>query len=323
MAEYNGKTGVWRTVGGRRIFIADGEDLASAMKRSGKFKNKKDLTEDDISKKEFEQATKIDDKLDRAILMQVADDIGKELDDDSINARVNYIRNNYNGKATDKEIFEKLKSEYKNRGWYIEKQEITNNSFTMTNGNKEVTVSRDSDGKWIDSDGNKYMGYLSKEDVKKYFRDGWQEAKETRSANEIISTQMSKTAKAQDETARALGLRRDEENSWKSTAQLYREQKGKDLVETAINSKNVSKYNEYVEKYGNDRDFTNREDIDKYAKANNLDADSLYYMTKISSDADRNALKNASWKKEFSKYKKEHPNTDLTYEDYKKIKRGY
>jgi hypothetical protein len=30
--------GVWRTVGGRRIFIKDGEDLETAMKKSGKFK---------------------------------------------------------------------------------------------------------------------------------------------------------------------------------------------------------------------------------------------------------------------------------------------
>lgn len=30
--------GVWRTVGGRKIFIKDGQDLASAMKESGKFK---------------------------------------------------------------------------------------------------------------------------------------------------------------------------------------------------------------------------------------------------------------------------------------------
>lgn len=30
--------GVWRTVGGRRIFIKDGQDLATAMKGSGKFK---------------------------------------------------------------------------------------------------------------------------------------------------------------------------------------------------------------------------------------------------------------------------------------------
>lgn len=34
--------GVWRTVGGRRIFIKDGEDLETAMKNSGKFGKKKD-----------------------------------------------------------------------------------------------------------------------------------------------------------------------------------------------------------------------------------------------------------------------------------------
>lgn len=39
MATLNGKEGVWRTVGGRRIFIADGEDLKTAMKNSGKFKS--------------------------------------------------------------------------------------------------------------------------------------------------------------------------------------------------------------------------------------------------------------------------------------------
>lgn len=36
--EFNGKEGVWRTVMGRHIFIADGEDLGTAMKNSGKFK---------------------------------------------------------------------------------------------------------------------------------------------------------------------------------------------------------------------------------------------------------------------------------------------
>lgn len=32
--------GVWRTIGGRRVFIRDGQDLASAMKESGKFPSK-------------------------------------------------------------------------------------------------------------------------------------------------------------------------------------------------------------------------------------------------------------------------------------------
>lgn len=34
--------GVWRTVGGRRVFIKDGEDLESAMKNSGKFRSKEE-----------------------------------------------------------------------------------------------------------------------------------------------------------------------------------------------------------------------------------------------------------------------------------------
>ena len=48
--------GVWRTVGGRRIFIKDGEDLETAMKKSGKFKSSnKGLTKEGQKKvKELE-----------------------------------------------------------------------------------------------------------------------------------------------------------------------------------------------------------------------------------------------------------------------------
>ena len=42
MAKNDFENGVWRIVGGRRIFIRDGESLSSAMKKSGKFGNKKE-----------------------------------------------------------------------------------------------------------------------------------------------------------------------------------------------------------------------------------------------------------------------------------------
>ena len=42
MATLNGKDGVWRTVGGRHIFIANGQSLKDAMRASGKFKNLKE-----------------------------------------------------------------------------------------------------------------------------------------------------------------------------------------------------------------------------------------------------------------------------------------
>ena len=77
--------------------------------------------EDNISKELFNEASKIEDPLDRAIQMQVADDVGKTLTDDDIRFRAkNYIKNNYNGNASDDEIYEKLKSAYKNNGSYQE-----------------------------------------------------------------------------------------------------------------------------------------------------------------------------------------------------------
>ena len=82
-------------------------------------KSIKNDNEDVISNKQFEQASKIDDKLERAVQMQVADDVGKTLNDDDIRFRAeNYIRHNYNGDASTDEIYEKLKSAYKNNGIY-------------------------------------------------------------------------------------------------------------------------------------------------------------------------------------------------------------
>ena len=46
------ENGVWRTVGGRRIFIKDGQDLASAMKESGKF-SKKENKNSETKAKEY------------------------------------------------------------------------------------------------------------------------------------------------------------------------------------------------------------------------------------------------------------------------------
>lgn len=48
--------GVWRTVGGRRIFIKDGEDLATAMKNSGKFGNKEQNEKKEIDYTDFEKS---------------------------------------------------------------------------------------------------------------------------------------------------------------------------------------------------------------------------------------------------------------------------
>ena len=47
--------GVWRTISGRRVFIKDGQDLATAMIESGKFKNIRKNYKNEISKLQQEK----------------------------------------------------------------------------------------------------------------------------------------------------------------------------------------------------------------------------------------------------------------------------
>lgn len=67
--KYDDEDGVWRTIGGRRIFIKNGQDLASAMKESGKFSRvarNKDLykkLKEENKKDEEKQETKKEDKM--------------------------------------------------------------------------------------------------------------------------------------------------------------------------------------------------------------------------------------------------------------------
>lgn len=63
--------GVWRTIGGRRVFIKDGEDLATAMKNSGKFNSNK--TNYDYDK---------DGKLTRTSFQKYLSTISKKIKDD-------------------------------------------------------------------------------------------------------------------------------------------------------------------------------------------------------------------------------------------------
>ena len=68
MKKYDEKDGVWRTIGGRRVFIKDGQSLSDAMKESGKFKGvktsketsqefkKEHLKEVDFNSEEYEKS---------------------------------------------------------------------------------------------------------------------------------------------------------------------------------------------------------------------------------------------------------------------------
>ena len=76
--------GVWRTVGGRRIFIKDGEDLKTAMDRSGKFNSKKGLTKEGKEKiKELEKDEKFQKEV-NDFLEENLKNTAKIIDDDTL-----------------------------------------------------------------------------------------------------------------------------------------------------------------------------------------------------------------------------------------------
>ena len=79
--------GVWRTIGGRRVFIKDGEDLATAMKKSGKFKSKK-------AEKEVAKVEKLNDEQIQE-LHNEAEEASKKLSEEEKKAIYNYADRGY------------------------------------------------------------------------------------------------------------------------------------------------------------------------------------------------------------------------------------
>lgn len=89
MQIFNENEGVWRTIGGRHIFIKNGQDLASAMKESGKFKTKKDetiekqaetISEEDANKRtinSYKEATLDEDPNNKQIVLKNGDTISQ------------------------------------------------------------------------------------------------------------------------------------------------------------------------------------------------------------------------------------------------------
>lgn len=87
--KYNNEDGVWRTIGGRRVFIRTGQSLADAMIASGKFKN---LRRDYKKAKEEEKMDEINERIAKHLdnVAKVAKEVGDEK-----NAKTNELASAY------------------------------------------------------------------------------------------------------------------------------------------------------------------------------------------------------------------------------------
>jgi len=126
MAEFNGKQGVWRTVGGRRIFIVNGQDLPTAMKNSGKFKKEKisQIKEEEYNMGDYSQcALYIRNEEERVIAyvkymklndMKKSDIYRKMFGNKRIAIQMIEVDENYRRKGYATKLLKKLQSKYPN-----------------------------------------------------------------------------------------------------------------------------------------------------------------------------------------------------------------
>lgn len=114
--------GVWRTIGGRRIFIKDGQDLASAMKESGKFNStsqSKAKKEDGVLE-EFKKSDGNTESFKQALNKISEMEYNNEIDPDKYKEYISKIQKEY----ADKKKGEKtnIKSDDKNLLSQIEQE---------------------------------------------------------------------------------------------------------------------------------------------------------------------------------------------------------
>ena len=200
--------GVWRTIGGRKVFIKDGQSISSAMKESGKFKpatkgssNKAKLETGKIKVDPNDRATlnKIADSYDNIDKYEGLDDISKdyiknrrqEMSRQEFTDKANEIHEKSlqkaieNEKTTDSDkryntnsMNDELRDQVRRRIW-AEKtlNEQYNNSDRQ--GKKELTDYFNQQLRKQKELENKY-GKVSEEDFKKMQSDVYKEAKDYR-----------------------------------------------------------------------------------------------------------------------------------------------
>ena len=179
--------GVWRTIGGRRVFIKEGQDLASAMKESGKFKSaskggaKKESAQsvtDEELKAKYDELRK-DRKglvynLEEGYLKDLSNEeklakLNKELDD------INNQKENI--KKIDKEAMDYQREKHGEKGVEEYKKYMDQGDDTL----KKATGEKKLEAYRVNEDGKKEMyertlgdderGYWTKENGRRVFKE--------------------------------------------------------------------------------------------------------------------------------------------------------
>ena len=169
--KFNEEDGVWRTIGGRKVFIRNGQSMSEAMKESGKFKkgNKEEIKEEikeetkedtkeeikeekidkekDIDKEEEEKGKKINETMDkRQEIIKKLDDETKELSDyDKYNLAVSKLEDTEGMQPTEKQYWVGVKEDYQKNalGKQMKNEEKDDSKKSYDNYVKETLSNED------------------------------------------------------------------------------------------------------------------------------------------------------------------------------------
>lgn len=267
--DFDDSDGVWRTIGGRRVFIKDGQSLSDAMKESGKFKKKKNLSED-------EKAELMNETMDKreAIIKKLDKDTEELSDYDRYNLAVSKLEQSEDMQPTERQYWAGIRDRY-----------VSNEKARE----KSIEANKPAGQKTAD---------LIKESGVKTFAD--EIGDDNKSIKQLNNEMLGDTYKGKGETPDLVysnGRRIDianNENGGK-TATIWKDGK----IERKTNlPENVSgdKTKDYFDKYLKELDNSN-------AKSTN------------------ETMNNAIREKAYKKYLKEHPNSKMSFEDFKDMRK--
>ncbi len=329
--KYDDEDGVWRTVGGRRIFIRNGQALSDAMKESGKFKNKK--TGADIPSREEYKKAKIELKKqedDEYALYKKARE-----NEDSIDAMTE--------NSTDWEALEeRYKDRYETEQWDKESKKIKKEREKKELIEKGLSEDEIKKGyKDLDSalkDKKEKTNYQKAEErynkALQDFEDGkisasklYDEAGDLREEVAKKSSQKAATKIVNGKAVRDENAQVERYNKFDKNEEQKRIEISKEIAKELNPSLKNASENLLEKRAGEIRSYADGEVLEKNEKpytniyggversTSSLE-NWLKELKKSSSNTSNDWLRNA-----FNEYKKEHPNTKMKFEDFIKGKK--
>lgn len=322
MAELDGKSGVWRTVGGRRIFIRDGEDLASAMRKSGKFKS---------SLKKPKIGDERDEKLDN-YLDKYKDKTEREL------RRIIHESDNEIEKMSAKKLLDDMKEEDRNIAELLstkeKKEDFYNNRNTYWEGKGKYKDYNDSiqnlsDEELYDRGIPKGLVKEYRDEAYKYYRwfnDGDKPHKQTLDGKTYASAEYLRNINSESERNywnTVYG--NDMENRVNNILGRMQDYEEKNKVGKSSNKTFEIKQNTYFgeQSYGTwdapDKETAMKEFYE--ANPQFKDGKKGHISFNEINGQERKYAHNRAYKTSYEKYMKEHPGSTLSLEDFIELKK--